>query len=214
MASPCNWPRRPQTSLYVIANISATAPTGGDPFTAAVGLAPTAPSLGQGFWSVSGSLLCIKPYDPIVFFYGIGTERFFEREFLGLEIRPGAQYTYNFGVGFAVNERVTLSTRFNGAYVEELEVNGERRFGTNFGADVDPLFGNDFAAVRPARGAVRRVRHHGRCDLVVHRRHVDVLAHPQGREKQRNREWLQQNRERFARSKDAGRAERGITSIR
>ncbi len=116
---------------YVIANISATAPTGGDPFTAAVGLAPTAPSLGQGFWSVSGSLLCIKPYDPIVFFYGIGTERFFEREFLGLEIRPGAQYTYNFGVGFAVNERVTLSTRFNGAYVEELEVNGERRFGTN-----------------------------------------------------------------------------------
>ena len=116
---------------YVIANISATAPTGGDPFTAVAGLAPTAPSLGQGFWSVSGSLLCIKPYDPIVFFYGIGTERFFEREFLGLEIRPGAQYTYNFGVGFAVNERVTLSTRFNGAYVEELEVNGERRFGTN-----------------------------------------------------------------------------------
>jgi hypothetical protein len=116
---------------YVIANISATAPTGGDPFSAAVGLAPTAPSLGQGFWSVSGSLLCIKPYDPIVFFYGIGTERFFEREFVGLEIRPGAQYTYNFGVGFAVNERVTLSTRFNGAYTEELEVNGERRFGTN-----------------------------------------------------------------------------------
>ena len=116
---------------YVIANISATAPTGGDPFTAAAGLAPTAPSLGQGFWSITGSLLCIKPYDPIVFFYGIGTERFFEREFLGLEIRPGAQYTYNFGVGFAVNERVTLSTRFIGAYVEELEVNGERRFGTN-----------------------------------------------------------------------------------
>jgi hypothetical protein len=116
---------------YVIANISATAPTGGDPFSAAVGLAPTAPSLGQGFWSVSGSLLCIKPYDPVVFFYGIGTERFFEREFVGLEIRPGAQYTYNFGVGFAVNERVTLSTRFNGAYTEELEVNGERRFGTN-----------------------------------------------------------------------------------
>jgi hypothetical protein len=116
---------------YVIANIAATAPTGGDPFSAAVGLAPTAPSLGQGFWSVNGSLLCIRPYDPIVFFYGIGTERFFEREFVGLEIRPGAQYTYNFGVGFAVNERVTLSTRFNGAYTEELEVNGERRFGTN-----------------------------------------------------------------------------------
>jgi hypothetical protein len=116
---------------YVIGTLNVTAPTGGDPFTSAVGLAPTAPSLGQGFWSINGSLLCIKPYDPIVFFYGIGTERFFPHEYVGLDIEPGAQYTYNFGVGFAVNERVTLSTRFNGAYTEELEVNGERRFGTN-----------------------------------------------------------------------------------
>jgi hypothetical protein len=116
---------------YVIGTLNVTAPTGGDPFTSAVGLAPTAPSLGQGFWSINGTLLCIKPYDPIVFFYGIGMERFFPHEYVGLEIEPGAQYTYNFGVGFAVNERVTLSTRFNGAYTEELEVDGQRRFGTN-----------------------------------------------------------------------------------
>jgi hypothetical protein len=116
---------------YVIGTIQTTAPTGGDPFTAAVGLAPTAPSLGQGFWSIAGNLLFIQPYDPVVVFYGLGTEQFFAREFVGLEIDPGAQYTYTFGVGFAVNERITLSTRFFGAYVDELEVDGQRRFGTN-----------------------------------------------------------------------------------
>jgi hypothetical protein len=104
---------------------------GGDPFTNVIGLAPTAPSLGQGFWSISSSLLFIQQYDPVVVFYGLGCERFFPREFIGLDIEPGAQYTYQLGVGFAVNERITLSTRFFGAYVEEIEVNDERRFGTN-----------------------------------------------------------------------------------
>jgi hypothetical protein len=116
---------------YVIATVQGTAPTGGDPFTSVVGLAPTAPSLGQGFWSVAGNLLCIQPYDPVVVFYGLGVERFFAREFVGLDIEPGTQYNYTFGVGFAVNERITLSTRFFGAYVEEIEVDDQRRFGTN-----------------------------------------------------------------------------------
>ena len=116
---------------YMITTLSATAPTGGDPFTNIIGLAPSAPSLGQGFWSLAGSVLFIQPYDPVVVFYGLGTEHFFSREFRGLEIEPGAQYNYLFGVGFAVNERITLSTRFFGAYVEEIKVDGERRFGTN-----------------------------------------------------------------------------------
>jgi hypothetical protein len=116
---------------YWIGTLQATAPTGGDPFSNVIGLAPTAPSLGQGFWSIAGNLLLIQPYDPVVVFYGLGVERFFERQFVGLEIEPGTQYNYTFGVGFAVNERITLSTRFFGAYVEELEVDGQRRFGTN-----------------------------------------------------------------------------------
>lgn len=116
---------------YVIGTLSATAPTGGDPFTNVAGLAPTAPSLGQGFWSISGNLVFIQQYDPVVIFYGLGTEQFFSRHLIGLDIEPGAQYNYQFGVGFAVNERITLSTRFFGAYVEEIKTNGNRRFGTN-----------------------------------------------------------------------------------
>jgi hypothetical protein len=116
---------------YWVGTLAATAPTGGDPFSAAVGLAPSAPSLGQGFWSASGSLLFIQPYDPIVVFYGLGMERFLESTYVGRELQPGAQYSYLLGVGFAVNDRVTLSSRFRGAYVEELEADGERIIGTN-----------------------------------------------------------------------------------
>jgi hypothetical protein len=116
---------------YVIATVSAIAPTGGDPFIGAIGFAPSAPSLGQGFWSISGNLLCIQPYDPVIIFYGVGAKWLFSREYLGAEFEPGTQYNYQMGVGFAVNERITLSTRFFGSYIEEFRVNRERRFGTN-----------------------------------------------------------------------------------
>jgi hypothetical protein len=116
---------------YVIGTVSAIAPTGNDPFIGAIGFAPSAPSLGQGFWSISGNLLCIQPYDPVVIFYGLGIKYLFERDFLGAEFEPGMQYEYQMGVGFAVNERITLSTRFFGSYIEEFRVNDIRRFGTN-----------------------------------------------------------------------------------
>lgn len=116
---------------YVIATVQATAPTGGDPFDLAAMLAPSSPALGQGFWSVAANVLFIQPYDPVVLFYGVGMEHFFSEEYRGIEFEPGSQWNYTFGVGFAVNERVTLSTRFFGAYVEELKADGERLFNTN-----------------------------------------------------------------------------------
>jgi hypothetical protein len=118
-------------SPYWVATVASTAPTGGNPIVGTVGLAPSAPSLGQGFWSMSGNLLFIQPYDPVVFFYGLGMEYFFPHDYIGREFQPGKQYSYTFGVGFAVNERVTLSSRFRGSYVEEIEVDGARIFGSN-----------------------------------------------------------------------------------
>jgi hypothetical protein len=115
--------------------IAATAPTGGDPFGPVPVLAQSAPSLGQGFWSISATALCIQTYDPIVFFYGLGAEHYFSRHFNGREIELGNSWNYLFGVGFAVNDRVTLSTRFFGSYIEETRVNRERILGTN----VEPM---------------------------------------------------------------------------
>jgi hypothetical protein len=116
---------------YVIGTLSATAPTGGDPFTGAVGVAPSAPSLGNGFWSVSGNLTWIRVYDPVVVYYGLGLRRHFSHTYLGLDIEPGPEYNYTLGIGFSVNEKVTLSTQFFGSYIEEIKVNGDRVEGSN-----------------------------------------------------------------------------------
>jgi hypothetical protein len=68
---------------------------------------------------------------PVVVFYGLGMQRSFPHEYINIDFEPGAQYNYLMGVGFAVNERITLSTRFFGSYVEEIEANGQRVPGTN-----------------------------------------------------------------------------------
>ena len=141
-----------------------------------VGISPTAPSLGDGFWSVQGTLLFIQQYDPVVLFYGLGMERSFPHEYVGIEFVPGAQYNYLMGVGFAVNERITLSTRFFGSYVEELEANGASHAGHEHRADDDSDVGDDFEAVQPAGGAVCRVRPERRFGEFEHRHHMDVLA--------------------------------------
>lgn len=112
-----------------ILTFAAVAPTGEDPFSPA-GLSPSAPSLGNGAWSLASNLLFIQNYDPVVVFYGFGTRQSFLTEINGVNFRPGGEYSYQLGVGFAVNSAVTFSTRFNGAYVTEARLAGERLRGT------------------------------------------------------------------------------------
>jgi len=116
---------------YLIGTIAGLAPTGGDPFGVVGTISPSAPSLGNGFWSISGNLLWVQTrYDPVVVFYGFGARYQFAREYIGIEFDPGTEYNYTLGTGFAVNERVTLSAQFFGSYIEELKANGERVEGT------------------------------------------------------------------------------------
>lgn len=113
----------------VIMTLAVTAPTGQDPFGFG-GLAPIGPALGGGTWSLASSMLFVRNYDPVVVFYGFGTRQHFLREVNGVNFRPGGEYNYLMGVGFAINERITFSTRFNGAYVSETRLDGERVRGT------------------------------------------------------------------------------------
>ncbi|NOY30492.1 MAG: transporter [Planctomycetes bacterium] len=112
-----------------IMTLAVTAPTGQDPFGFS-GTAPIGPSLGGGTWSIASSMLFVRNYDPVVAFYGFGTRQHFLREVGGVNFRPGGEYNYLMGVGFAINERITFSTRFNGAYVTETRLDGERIRGT------------------------------------------------------------------------------------
>ena len=113
----------------VIGTFGFTAPSG--KFNTPVfGLVPGS-NLGQGFWAISGQLLCINRYDPIIVFYGAGYRHLFERPFEGVLFQPGEQVNYMFGVGFSVNDRVTLSGTFQGFYITNTYIAGDSLRGSN-----------------------------------------------------------------------------------
>ena len=119
----------------VLTNFSFSAPTGHAEF--ATSLTTPGSSLGQGFWTITGGLTCIQTYDPIVVFYGFGYQYRFEGSFDtdlpqgDVTVAPGSIAFYRFGVGFAVNPRVTLSGQFSGSYIGENVVEGRRIGGSN-----------------------------------------------------------------------------------
>lgn len=108
----------------VVFTLAATLPTGDSPFLGAPGSQLSAPTLGDNLWAVSGDLLWIRSYDPIVLFYGIGYRHAFDRDFAGVEVNPGEEVRAQLGVGFAVNRHVTLSTRFSASFISRAEFDG------------------------------------------------------------------------------------------
>jgi len=109
----------------VLGTFAFTAPTGQADFFVTGGTPNS--RLGEGFWAVSSQLLVIHTLDPCVLFYGLGYRHRFDDNFqLGVRANPGEQFIYQLGMGFAANEKVTLSTSFLGLYVTEDEVNGRR----------------------------------------------------------------------------------------
>lgn len=73
-------------------------------------LEPLPVYMGQGFWAASASLNFVYSIDPVVLFGGVGYTHEFDRSYLGLDFQPGEAFSYQFGIGFAVNDRITLST--------------------------------------------------------------------------------------------------------
>ncbi|MEW4564759.1 transporter [Bremerella sp. JC770] len=110
-----------QCTPDVILSFGLTLPTGDGQFPT-TGISQAA--LANDVWAPSTQLLFINRYDPIVCFYGVGYRYQFEREFDGVDVQYGHQFSYNFGVGFAVNDRVTVSTAFLGLFQTETEING------------------------------------------------------------------------------------------
>ncbi|EAQ80273.1 hypothetical protein [Blastopirellula marina] len=105
----------------VILSLGLTLPTGDGQFPFN-GL--TDASLGNGVWATSIQLLCINRYDPVIVYYGVGYRHQYEDTILGQDIFFGDQISYNLGVGFAVNDRITFSTSFLGIFQTETILNG------------------------------------------------------------------------------------------
>ncbi len=105
----------------LLATVSFTAPTGGDP----QGDAGDAIPLGSGYWTVTGGLTVVKSLDPVVIFGGIEYTHSFARQVHGVSVQPGEAVGYNLGVAFSVNDSVTLSGRLDGTFVTGQEWDGE-----------------------------------------------------------------------------------------
>ncbi|MCH2203904.1 MAG: hypothetical protein MK102_18215 [Fuerstiella sp.] len=109
-----------------IASLALTAPTGNSTFLSNF-LEPEA-QMGLGHFALSANLTSIRTIDPLVVFHGVGVVYQFDDKFYGrtIHVEPGMEFNYRLGVGFAVNDKVTLSSAVLGSYVLTSKVNNER----------------------------------------------------------------------------------------
>lgn len=115
--------RKPQPERFtILGNFSASAPTGLSQLSSIQQVPGVA--LGSGYWSLSGGLVFIRTIDPIAAFIGVNYTQTFEAMINNLDLQPGDIFSYRFGLGYAINSRVTISSSFNGAYITDLEVGG------------------------------------------------------------------------------------------
>jgi hypothetical protein len=115
--------RKPQPERFtILGNFAASAPTG----LAQLSSLQQVPgvSLGSGYWTLSGGLVFIRTIDPIAAFVGLNYVKTFEATINNLDLEPGDIFSYRFGLGYAINSRVTISSSFNGAYITDLELGG------------------------------------------------------------------------------------------
>lgn len=111
----------------VIFSLAGRAPTGLDPYRND----GTEVGLGSGHWAVTPGIQLVKTFDPVVVFGGISYTHQFARHALGQDIQPGEEAGYNFGLGFAINQDVSVSTQLIGAFQAEYKLDGSTVTGTS-----------------------------------------------------------------------------------
>lgn len=112
---------------FFVANLRAKSNTGTSPFdvdTDASGN-PTELPTGTGFWSVQPSITAIMPSDPAVIFANINYTWNINRDVDGFgDIEPGDMFGGSLGIGFALNEKLSISMAYDHVYVLETTQNG------------------------------------------------------------------------------------------
>jgi hypothetical protein len=112
----------------IVVTLNLQAPTGDSPDESGL-------SIGSGHWAGSLGLQFIKTVDPIVLFWGVRyTHEFPATHYYNdgtYEVRPGPSLDYNFGFGFAVNDKISLSAQATGGYQDDSEVDGDAISGSS-----------------------------------------------------------------------------------
>jgi len=104
----------------IIGSFSVIAPTGEEPDPQNSNQV----ALGTGHWRLSTGVTFIKSFDPAVLFGGIGYLHTFAQTLNGVDVALGKTVSYNFGMGFALNNQLSLSSQFSGVHQAETKFNG------------------------------------------------------------------------------------------
>lgn len=83
--------------------------------------------LGTGHWNVGGAVTLIKTIDPVVLFGSLGYTAALERD--GFD--PGDQIPYSFGLGFSLNDQLSVSAALAGSAVRRASFNGGEIVGSS-----------------------------------------------------------------------------------
>lgn len=129
-------PSRPQ----VIAGLKAKSRTGRDPYGLATQLAtpgthvPAELPTGTGHWALEPYVTILKVVDPAVLFANLGYFYHMERTIDGIgKVDPSDSVNLSFGIGYALNDKLALSTAFEQKIYSRAQVNGNKI------AETDPV---------------------------------------------------------------------------
>lgn len=115
----------------VTVNFSASAPTGAKRYLEGIDSWRNSLSNSSGHWVISPGLSFVKKTDPAILFAGINYEHAFENKIDGYNVKPGWGINGCFGVGFALNEELSLGTRLSYGYFDDMYVDGTRIEGSS-----------------------------------------------------------------------------------
>ncbi|MGO0788463.1 transporter [Herbaspirillum seropedicae] len=92
-------------------------------------------SNGTGHWSLAPGIAFVRSSDPGMLFGGVNYRFSRERTIDGYRIHPGDGLSAYLGVGFALNERLSLGSRLSLAHYRNMQVDGQAVAGSG----KDPL---------------------------------------------------------------------------
>jgi hypothetical protein len=121
-------------NAYYLLGLRGKSNTGKGPFDVpidpATGLESKLPT-GSGFWGLQPGLTVIIPSDPAVFFGSASYMINFDRNVNGYgHVDPGDIIDLNFGLGFALNEKTSISLGYDHSIIGRVKINGSYLEGT------------------------------------------------------------------------------------
>lgn len=89
----------------------------------------------SGHWTITPGLSFVRTTDPAILFGGVNFQYAVPKTIDGHRIKPGWGAGLYLGMGFALNEHLSVGTRVSYSHQGRLEADGEKIYGS----DIDPL---------------------------------------------------------------------------